>query len=85
MKASSPQFYNVRVQTLQVVGTLPQFCGRKRAHIQQNLEQVKLPGSVVTNLKIQSVLSLLMMSEREMLLLLYTKLGSNQSFNDKSA
>ena len=80
MKASPPQFHNVRVQILQcceVVGMLPQFCGGKRTHMWQNLEQAELPDSVVADLKVQSAFPLLMMSEKEMLFLLYMRLSPN--------
>ena len=91
MKAPPPQSHNVRIQILQhceIAGTLPQFDDRKagyRAHKQQSLKQAELPGSVMEDQKVQPALLLSVMLEREMLPLLYMKLGSNQSFDDRSA
>ena len=80
MKASLSQFYNVRVQISQcceVAEMLSQFCDEKRTHMQQSLEQIKLPDSVMINLKVQLTLPLLMMPESEMLLFLFIRLGLN--------
>ena len=90
VKASPPQSHNVRVQIPQhceVAGMLPQFSDRKaeyRAHKQQSLKQAELPGLMVEGQKVQPALLLSVMLKREMLFLLYMRLGSNQSFDDKS-
>ena len=80
MKAPPPQSHNIRVQIPQhceVAEMPPQFYDKKRAHMQQSFKQAELPDSMMTNSKIQSAFPLSMMSEREMLLLLYTRLGLN--------